>query len=437
MENSLKATAEALQRSLVGPCSIIRYLHCIRQDAGGLRIYNTTCVLNSTMMLFGADIPGATGAAGLTREDALIAGLGEAVERYSAAVIPWESLPCASYEDLEGRAIGLDAFELYTEEQYRDESFPCSRWSADTPIYWARGESLVTGEEVLLPAPQVYVPYLYRDTKHRSDFVSMGVSTGAACHSDPLLARLSGLFESVERDAFMVTWMRKIARPRIAWWNDDYLSSIFEKHYAGCGVSFHLFDLSLDIEIPTVLCLAQATLRTGPVCVVGCATRGQYREACSKAMLEAAQCMTWAHYLLAVYDDWEPAEDYSNVKTFQDHVLLYLQRGMFKHLSFLLDTPMTIELPESRDLKPAECYQESLAALKRRELEPVEVTLSTPEIEALGLHVLKIVIPGLAQITGDHKYPALANTRFDTVPSHLGIEHLCGTHRNPMPHPFP
>ncbi len=434
---SLNDVAASLKEALVGPCSIVKYVRNVRQVAGGLRIFNTACILNSTKMFVGADVSGSVGAAGLTQDEAVISGLGEAAERYSMACIPWHQLVYGSKAELGEQAVGLDEFELFLDEQYEDEFFPFFRWTAETPIYWAKGVSLITGNEKLIPAPQVYIPYLYQDIENRSDYISSGVSSGTACHSDPILARLSGLYEYIERDAFTIIWTRKISRPRIEWRENRKLLSMFERHYADCGVDFHLFDLTLDIKIPTVFCIAQSKIGSKLISVVGCATRLNYREACAKAMLEAGQCMRWAHHLIDAYPDWKPAADYSNINIFQEHVMLYLQEGMHEHLDFLINTTLSVAVPEEVDLTPEQSYEFALSEVTKHGYDVVEIDISGPEIKSIGLCVKKIVIPGLAQLHGDHRFPNLGNSRYDSVPKKLNIEELCGAHRNPIPHPFP
>lgn len=427
---------EQLRQALVGPCSLIKYLHKVRSVAGSMRIFNYSCVLNSTRLFLGDDIPGATGAAGLTEASAMLAAIGEAAERYCAAYIPWQILVKGSARQLGAEAIGIDQFGLYLPEQYQ-ENFPCMPYSADTQLYWVKGRSLLNQQSRLIPAPLIYIPYHYQDKTAKTDFVSLAVSSGTACHSDRQQLRLNGIYEVIERDAFMITWMRKIQQSRLRWMDDATMWALYQQHYAGSGVQFHLFDITLDLQIPTVLCLAESVLRPGRVVVAGCATRASYREAATKAMLEAAQCMTWAQYLVVQHQDWEPAVDYANVQTFQHHVMTYLRPQMLHELDFLLKTPYEKAWPQESQTDLNHCYQQVLALLASQQIDVIEVELTTPEIADVGLSVAKLVLPGLVQINGDHRYPPLANPRFDSVPAKLGLAERCQAYRNPAPHPFP
>lgn len=439
MSDSNVSLIEHYRRNLVGPTNLIRHLVEIRPAAGSPRIFNASCLLSPTVSLFGANVPGATGAAGLTPKSAMLAAIGEAVERYAAAAIPWNELVHATQAEIGPAAIGIDAFDQHPPEQYCEPGFPLTPWSADLPIYWRACRSLLTGQTHYVPAPQIYVPYLYRDRENRSDFVSMAVSTGAACHATPEQATLGGLYECIERDAFMITWMRRLPMPRIVWESDPELSRLFEVHYAGCEVSFHLFDVTLDIPVPTVLCIAEGIGRTGRIAVVGCATRATLRDACAKAMLEAAQCMSWAHYLLEHRRDWKPAPDFSNVVEFEDHVRLYLDPEMLVHLDFLLQTDRRVELDDGAvsPMSVAQAVESALAAVDSAGFDVLVTELTTRDIAELGLHVNKVIVPGLVPLTADHRFPALASPRFREVPRRLGLAGDGEFEFNPIPHPFP
>lgn len=439
MTDSDATLIERYRRSLVGPASLIRHLVEIRPAAGSPRIFNASCLLSPTVSLFGANVPGATGAAGLTSESALLAAMGEAVERYAAAAIPWNELVHATQAELGAAAIGIDAFDLHPPEQYLEPGFPLTPWSADLTMYWRSCRSLLSGQTRYVPAPQIYVPYLYRDKEKRSDFVSMAVSTGAACHATLEQATLGGLHECIERDAFMITWMRRLPVPRIDWESDPELARLYQAHYAGCEVKFHLFDVTMDIPVPTVLCIAEGIGRTGRIAVVGCATRATLREACAKAMLEAAQCMAWAHYLLEHRRDWKPNADYSNVVEFEDHVRMYLEPEMLVHLDFLLQTERRVEIdPASVPPKAvAHALEQALAAVDAAGFDVLETDLTTRDIAELGLHVVKVIVPGLVPLTADHRFPALASPRFRDVPRRLGLADDDEFEFNPIPHPFP
>ena len=437
MVDEKQALLARMTSYFVGPTSLLSDVIDIVPSPGAPKIFNSACAMNSLKRILGAEIPGSAGAAGLTVEDARISGIGEAVERYAAALIPWDELELCAENDLEGRALGMDKFDIYDDDTYGLPNFPVARYRRNVPIYWVKSRSLISGEIYSIPAAHVYIPYLYWDESRKSEFVAMATSTGQACHTDRELARLSGLYECIERDAFMITWLRKLNVPRLDIASQPRLAKLFDRYYANCQVDFHLLDLTLDIAVPTVLCVAVSKSRRGPLAVIGCATRLSMIDACEKALLESAQCLSWARYMCDSQPDWRPTEGYRNVTSFEDHVRLYCEPDMIGHLDFLLSERELVAIPDDVAYPDTQARIERiLACLRECGFDALEVDLATPELDDVGLHALKVIVPGLVPLTAAHEFPALASPRFHQVPAKLGIQ--CGLPGfNPIPHPFP
>lgn len=437
MAQEKSAILDRLSGYFVGPTSLVSDLLDVTPAPGAPRIFNCTCTISSLKKIIGAEIPGSAGAAGLTLQDARISGIGEAVERYAAAIIPWDELVYSAEANLEGPAMGIDKFHLYAEDVYAQPHFPVAPYSKDVPIYWTGCRSLISGATYAIPAAHVYIPYLYSDASKKSEFVSMSTSTGQACHGDIDLARLSGLYECIERDAFMITWMRKLAVRRLDIVSQPSLATLYKKYYAGCNVDFQLFDLTLDVAVHTVLCVGVANGPRGKFAVIGCATRLSMLEACEKALLEGGQCMAWARYMHEDTEEWNPGEGYKNVQTFEDHVKLYCDPDMLQHLDFILSTTNVVAIDDNVAYpSTAARIERVLECLKENGLDALEVDLTTPELADAGVHAVKMFVPGMVPLTAMHEFPALASPRYFSVPEKLGI--ACGLPGfNPIPHPFP
>jgi ribosomal protein S12 methylthiotransferase accessory factor len=66
------------------------------------------------------------------------------------------------------------------------------------------------------------------------------------------------------------------------------------------------------------------------------------------------------------------------------------------------------------------------------------VDLTTPDIEELGLRVVRVVVPGAHPLYMGHINRALGVRRLYEVPQRLGYPGLVpGDADNPYPHPFP
>lgn len=433
-----RATLDLAEAHLIGRTGLIQDVRQILTLPGDPRIFSATCIPADVGCYLGADIEGHSGAVGFSWEEASAAAVGECVERYCCASYAWDELVHASLTELGCAGVGMDEMQLYSAAQYEHPAFPFMQWREDTPIYWTPGESLLSGRSRHIPAALVYIPYRPRRPECPTDFVGLSVSSGQACAATRTRAVLSGLYEVVERDAFMIRWVRRLAPTRIDFLKSPALAEMYERYFAGCNLHFEVFDLTLDIAIPTVLGVARSESAGGTVLAVGAASDLSEEEAIAKALKESYQSIVWARELRAKRPSWRPAPDYANVRDFEDHVRLYAEPDMARHLDFILNSA------ERRSPRPAPAFEGvedeldgALAAVERVGLDAVVVDTTSPEIAELGLHCPKVFLPGAVQLTAAHGMPAYGADRLYEVPGRLGFTAPIHREFNPVPHPFP
>src|SRR5262249_16982794 len=153
-------------------------------------------------------------------------------------------------------------------------------------------------------------------------------TSGGACHTEPTMAVLSGLLEIIERDSLMITWLRRISPCRIDYAADPAIGKIYEQYFSGSNLDVNVFEITLDIPVPTVLVVGSGTTSRGPFWAVGAAARPAKCDAVLKALKEAAQCAAWARELAATQLGWRPAASFSNVIAFEHHVRLFCEPEM-------------------------------------------------------------------------------------------------------------
>ncbi len=152
--------------------------------------------------------------ASVRREVAASKAIGEAIERYCAAIFDVEELPLVAYREAPFPCIAPHEFALYSREQYDSPDFPWSPFDKDTRIRWTAATDLATGVPCYVPASRVYMPYLYYiDTGDVP--IDQPISTGLACQMSSAEAIRAAISEVVERDAFLITWQAMLAPPRI------------------------------------------------------------------------------------------------------------------------------------------------------------------------------------------------------------------------------
>jgi len=120
---------------------------------------------------------------------AFVKALGEALERYAAAVYRTDGMTTGPAGDLRN-AVPPSAFVTADSFATPDPS---------DPVAWVEGEDLHDGAEATLPAEFVVFPP--PEARHRPS-----ITTGLGLGSSGTGALLSGLYETIERDAAMLSW---------------------------------------------------------------------------------------------------------------------------------------------------------------------------------------------------------------------------------------
>ena len=222
---------------------------------------------------------------GLREVDALIGAFGEAIERYSASRYRKQDLLVCAAAD-----VGADAFDpqrlcLYSEEQYIQPGFPYIRYDRERPIHWVEGFWIDTREKVWVPA----LPTFFNFQVCPHELFCQVSSNGLAAGADLPDAALRALFELIERDAFLLTWLGRLPARRLA--VDASLDAgtrevvrLLGEH----GVAVELYLMDVGTGIPTVTALGLGDGARWPAAFVALSTHTDPRAAARKAILELA-----------------------------------------------------------------------------------------------------------------------------------------------------
>ena len=409
-------------------------------EPGEPRIFNCSARLAETALYSSAPVFEDNGGAGLTRAAARGAAIGEAMERYCAGLYGTEDLVFGTAGDL-GRDYPIsapDSYALFHPDQ--DVSYP--PFTDDLPLAWTWGFSLVRREPLLVPACLVYMPYTpsFRELGERA--VAGAVSTGLACGRSRDESLLRGLCEVVERDAFVITWLNGLAMPRVDLGSSAQLSRLYDDRLQRDGLAYVLVDTTTDLPIPSFLCLLIDESTSPPMISTGGASAVDPVQAATKALIEAVQTRDWARYLGRMGKKRTFATDFSDVRSFEDHVVLYAYGDMAPAIEFLLNGQL-VPLRTGDAITTSEEYAGELesvvAHLGTRGLDVIAIDLTAPDVEQSGYCVTKALVPGLQPLEGDHTQRFLGGSRLYDVPVELRLRANAASFEelNPDPHPYP
>jgi ribosomal protein S12 methylthiotransferase accessory factor len=370
------------------------------------------------------------GAAGTSveREEAFDRVLGEALERYSGLNYVWgeKSFSLASLD-----SPMLKSFPRCAPEEPCPPAF--RGLTPDVPLAHVWVERLSDSQRIPVPAAYVHLNFQPREVE---PWITFPISTGLAFHPHLHQAIWTGLCEVAERDAIMVMWLNRRPLPVIV--DDDSrlpfrLATRLER-LQRVGLTPHLFDMSTDFRVPTVLCLLAG--ESFPYYVAAAACRADPAEACAKALDEAVSARISARRFAS--PNLVPSfQEFDWVRSLECHELLYAHWPATPALDFLM-RPDRVCIPFTEFARqpwwPAPTGMDDVvaraAALDRIGLTVLWINVTTPEVREFG-YVTKVVVPEMVPLTLDHNARWLATPRL-----HLWATGSKPPSFNPYPHPF-
>ncbi|MFT3854508.1 MAG: YcaO-like family protein [Ilumatobacteraceae bacterium] len=372
---------------------------------------------------------------------ARMGAIGEAIERYCGNHVPADLLP-ASYEELV--AVGRDAVDpatvlLYSDAQHADAGFPFVRFTRDLPVRWTGGHRIRDGASVLVPASLVWVNYFLapRDSEPPTNFA---VFAGIAAGVSERAAWTAAIEELIERDATMLWWHSGGEPIRID--VDDPALAATVAPPPGSPVQMHYVLVPNRYGVPVVGALLHD--REDEYTTLGVAARPDAPSALAKAAAEAWSLRSYARGL----DDpdgmiWQAAAadlidgtplkphrpdrhytasyraDFRDVVDLSCQAQIYLDPRM-QHWCDRIRQPSRrtalSQIPPVRG-EPLGAY---LRTLDEFGIDPIAVDLTTPDVAACGLHVARVVAPGMYS-NPPAAFPFLAGDRLLDEPVALGL----------------
>jgi ribosomal protein S12 methylthiotransferase accessory factor len=419
---------------------LIRWVSDIPIEPGEPKIFNASVKMADISRYNPHPCYDNNGGSGLTREQARSAAIGEGLERYCCAVYDKNDFICGTTGILcrEHAICPSREFALF----HPDQPGRIPRPDENTPVAWVWGWSLCTERPILVPASLVYMPYFPCFPEQGEQVAGPTMSTGLACARSIEDAVLHGIYECVERDAFMIMWMNRLPAPRVDIQSHPFLRRLYEERLGRDGLQYLLLQTTTDIPIPSFLCLLIDERRSPPMISAGGAASLDPVQAAAKAMTEAVQTREWAKFLGARGRKFTFAVDFSDIRDFEDHVALYAYGDMLHAIEFLLEQssqPLSDCWESAATGDTAHDLRRVVGILTDRRLDVIALDLTTADVTECGLRVTRAMIPALQPLDADYLHRFLGGYRLYEVPRWMGYTESPTTIEglNPYPHPYP
>ncbi len=311
----------------------------------------------------------AVGGAGWTDEAAELAAVGEAIERWQTHALPRDRV--------EPRPVDPAQWVLYSDEQYALPEFPFVPLPGELPCVQFR--RVADGEPVWVPAELAFMD-LRAGARHR---FGPAISTGWSAHRTLERAVLRGVQEVIERDALMG-----------GWWGIyplEVLEPPAAPELARPNLTYRAYRIASPCAAHVTMVTVEGEDREGYCFAIGSACRETRAESLHKATLEAVQGRHYVRYLRR-----ETAAAPRSPRTFAEHAVAYSFEP-----ARLAGTALA-----RAGAATADPGTEPLADLLRR-VAPLYRIATPPAFADLGWVVVRVMIPRLQPMHGDHALPFL------------------------------
>jgi ribosomal protein S12 methylthiotransferase accessory factor len=372
--------------------------------------------------------PGA--GAAFDRESCIWATIGETLERYAAQLYDPDELIYATEGELGNAVVPTSEFILFGKQQYGAPGFPHAPPDPAIARHWVKGTDISSAAHRQVLVPAVFV-YLGLKAKHMQENITQTASTGLSCAQSHEQAIMGGLCEVIERDAFSAMWhlryspaplhLNEATKERL----QRGVRSVLEQGH----VDIQLWSLTTDVGLPVVLAIATSE-REGLMACGACA-HSLVERAIDKGVIEALHGLAWSRLMKGRGVALPTREQ---IRTPTDHFSYYLNPTRRAPLEFLVKNEVPVE-SESLCQPGLATYPqivERLASIGKR---VVVVDVTPDDVASLGLHVLRVIVPGLNPLLFGSDLVSQDERRVNELAQHWGVV-ASGT-PNPDPHPFP
>lgn len=351
--------------------------------------------------------------------------VGETIERLQPYTLPDDQITVASYDawPLNELAVPPERWVLFHPDQHRQSGFPFQPLTRQTECAWVCCRQAGTGAPMWAPTDLVFMDSRAGHAHH----ICPGLSTGLACGrtGDPMLLR--GLLEVVERDAVVGAWWGRYPLEEFPIGAIlDSLGQDARMRLMRPNLEYRCYRVVSPFSPHVMLVTLAGEDREGWCFSVGSACRETAAASWTKALLEAVHGRHYVRYLKQQIADGElKLAEFPT--SFAEHAVWYSVYP--KQLE-----QTVLAKPAPRGRIPFPPGEETVAAVAKRlgPERPVLLRSLTPPAlatEDLGWHVLRVVVPGLQPLHGNHLLPNLGGPLW----APRGLDHW----RAMPPHPMP
>lgn len=375
---------------------------------------------------------------GMSEEEAIRGAIGEAIERYCASHFDRSAAFVSSWETISDRSVTPPEFVLYSTSQYDGGRLPYHYWESKDQVTWIAARELPLKRLVYVPASLVYLQFP-RD--RAEDSFTPATSNGLAAGPTLEYAVLHGMYESIERDAFLLTWMARLPAPEVHFTAASPLADSIRAHYRRYGVDLRVFRMCTDLDTHVMMAIALDSTGSGPAAVVSLGCHASPEKALTRAVLEICQVHPGEARRYREQPPSERLKCAEDVKTLEDHSAFVSALERLGEFSFLLENGRSQRIEDLPDYSTGSVegdLDQCVTRLQHSGCRTLYVDLTTSDVRDYGIHVARSIATGLQPMHFGWGEERLGGRRLFELPYNLGFASAPLTEKdlNPCPHPL-
>jgi ribosomal protein S12 methylthiotransferase accessory factor len=371
---------------------------------------------------------------------AKVKALCESMERYSQAIYKEENLLSAPYGKIKKMALDprkITGFSKKQLKKLKNEKEMKFTFDEKTIFKWVKGFNLTLSKPIFIPAQLVYCNYKLKE----EPVINIPLSTGASLGLSFEETICKGIYEVVERDAFMINYLNRLPREKIIL--EKIKNEEIQKHvklFKEYELQLNVYEITTDVPIYSFICIIVDD-KLG-FFSTGLKSSLNPTDGIIGAIEESYQSMK------AIRDNMDEKKKMmwkikhpEYITEILDRVIFSIGNDQIKNMNFLLKNKRVKDGSKLKNLSSGNWKKDLkflIKALSEKKMEVIYADVTTPDVKELGFYVFKVVIPGMHPLYLREKYKYLGGKRLYEVPYILGHRKriLNEEELNPMPHPF-
>lgn len=376
----------------------------------------------------------ASGVSFFSQKSAVIKVLAEAIERYCNFAFFEKNVDfVGGYSAIKDEAINPEQFIFFTKEQLQRESYKKFQVKDESIFRWTSVKSLSTNKDHLVPCQAIYLSYTHIKGE---PVIYPSISTGVAAHTDFSSAILGGIYEIIERDSFMIFYLKKLKPKKF-----DLKSSRNEKIRKLIDIAnrykmeLYSVDITTDLGIPAVASIVIDRSGLSKAVSVGLKADFNVVKAIIGSINEAFHTRSWIRESYIQNPTIVTEKKLIKDSSMKNRGLLWYQTKSISRLDFLFKN-LKVKKVVSKNKKMS--VQEQILILKdtlaKKGYSIYYKDITADHIKSTQFKVAKVIIPGMQPVYLDEQFPSWGGDRLQSVPIALGYKNNIEV--NTYPHPF-